>query len=186
MKSSSDEIRKGARPTATGLPPAKTEPLPEFEGIRLVALSKLKPDPKNPRVLTKERLANLCKSIEADPNFMKVRPILADAEGNIYAGNSRYYAHVKLGRDVAWAVLEDVPEPVKRRRRIQDNEQWGEWHPELLSEEVWTMRDDGIDVSTIGFDDKKLAQILSRSGGPDAEPPKRLHYCPSCGAEFTD
>lgn len=159
----------------------------EYEGVRLVPLSKLTPDPKNPRILTRERLDNLCKSIESDPEFMKLRPILADAAGNIYAGNSRYHAHVKLGRDVAWAVLEDVPEKVKRRRRIQDNEQWGEWHPELLSEEVWHMRDDGIDIATVGFDEKALAQILGRSGGPDPQvPPKRLHTCPSCGTEFPD
>jgi hypothetical protein len=55
----------------------------------LVPLVALTPAPWNPRSIKDERFQNLCRSIEADPEFLWRRPILAQADGTIYAGNQR-------------------------------------------------------------------------------------------------
>jgi len=45
--------------------------------MKRVPLNKLHPAEWNPRMLKEERFKNLCKSIENDPEFMELRPILA-------------------------------------------------------------------------------------------------------------
>ena len=64
----------------------------------MVALAALSPAPWNPRTIKDERFENLCRSIEADPEFLNHRPVLAMADGTIYAGNMRYRAAQHLGR----------------------------------------------------------------------------------------
>ena len=44
------------------------------------------PAPWNPRSIKDERFQNLCRSLEADPDFLQLRPILATADGTIFAG----------------------------------------------------------------------------------------------------
>ncbi len=65
----------------------KVEPSPEG-----VPLDRLHPAPWNPRTIKDERFQNLVRSIQADPDFLWRRPILAMADGTIYAGNMRYRA----------------------------------------------------------------------------------------------
>lgn len=60
--------------------------------VQLVPLAQLRPAQWNPRSITEERFKNLCRAIEADPEFLWSRPILARADGEIYAGNHRYRA----------------------------------------------------------------------------------------------
>ncbi len=55
-------------------------------------LTALRPSPWNPRTISDDRFQNLCHSIQADPDFLWRRPILAQADGTIYAGNMRYRA----------------------------------------------------------------------------------------------
>ena len=60
--------------------------------IEQVPLAALHPAPWNPRSITEERFGNLCDSIRADADFLWHRPVLAQADGTIYAGNMRYRA----------------------------------------------------------------------------------------------
>src|SRR5947209_1183087 len=62
-----------------------------------VPLTKLHPAPWNPRTIKDERFKNLCRSLEADPEFMVLRPVLATKDGLIYAGNMRFRAAQHLG-----------------------------------------------------------------------------------------
>ena len=68
-----------------------------------VPLSELHPSPWNPRTISDARFKNLCASIEADPDFLWQRPILAMVDGTIYAGNMRYRASGVNGRTTSWA-----------------------------------------------------------------------------------
>ncbi len=61
------------------------------------SLSALRPSPWNPRTISDDRFQNLCHSIQADPDFLWRRPILAQADGTIYAGTMRYRAAEHLG-----------------------------------------------------------------------------------------
>ena len=45
--------------------------------VQPVPLAALQPAPWNPRTIKDERFQNLCRSLEADPGFLQLRPILA-------------------------------------------------------------------------------------------------------------
>ena len=55
----------------------------------LVPLVALTPAPWNPCGIKDERFENLCRSLEADPDFLQLRPILATADGATFLGNMR-------------------------------------------------------------------------------------------------
>ncbi len=81
---------------------------------RAVPLELLRPAPWNPRTIKDDRFQNLCRSIEADPEFLWRRPILAMADGTIYAGNMRFRAVQHLGMETVPALIEDVPESLAK------------------------------------------------------------------------
>lgn len=130
-----------------------------------VPLSKLTPAPWNPRTLTDERFKNLCRSIEADPDFLWRRPILANQAGEIYGGNQRFRAVAHLGWATVPAIIEDVPERLAKERALKDNATWGEWNEQELSELLEQVRIDDGDVTLLGFDPVRLAELLG-----DVEP----------------
>lgn len=140
-------------------------------------LAVLHPAPWNPRTISEERFQNLCRSIEADPEFLWRRPILAQADGAIYAGNMRYRAAAHLGLETLPAIVEDVPDALARERALRDNAQWGVWEEDGLAALLDRLRQEGADLDLVGFDDRDLQQILRRldeQGGltdPDAAPP---------------
>ena len=78
--------------------------------VRDVSLFALTPAPYNRRSIKDERLDNLCQSLTNDPDYLKLRPVLATKDGTIFAGNMRYRAALKLGWETIPAVLVDIPE----------------------------------------------------------------------------
>lgn len=136
-----------------------------------VALSRLKPAPWNPRLIRDPRFANLCKSIEADPGFLAQRPILALADGTIYAGNMRYRAVSHLGWPDVPAILADIPEQLARERALRDNAQWGEWEDQALAEMLYGLQAEGSPLDLLGFEDDEIKRLLDSVGGPGDGPP---------------
>tara|TARA_R100001530_G_C4306339_1_gene151779 strand:+ start:39 stop:620 length:582 start_codon:yes stop_codon:yes gene_type:complete len=134
-----------------------------------VPLSKLKPAEWNPRLIKDERFKNLCKSIENDPEFMKLRPILATKDGTIYAGNMRYRAVQHLGWTEVDAELTDIPEKLAKERAIKDNNQFGEWDDNLATF-LDELEKEGIDLDQLGLDEP-VAQILDSFDLPDGDKP---------------
>jgi ParB-like chromosome segregation protein Spo0J len=132
----------------------------------LVPLVALTPAPWNPRSIKDERFQNLCHSIEADPEFLWRRPILAQADGTIYAGNMRYRAAQHLGRREVPAIVEDVSDQLARERGLRDNAQWGEWEEDELAALLDGLRAEGTDLDLLGFDERELLWgPNNRSGG---------------------
>lgn len=127
-------------------------------------LEMLKPAPWNPRTIKDERFQNLVRSIEADPEFLWRRPILAAADGTIYAGNMRYRAAVHLGMDAVPAVVEEVDEKLAKERALRDNAQWGDWQEDQLAEMVFGLKADGSDIDLLGIETKDLERLLSLAG----------------------
>ncbi len=123
-------------------------------------LGDLHPAPWNPRTVSDERFENLCRSIEADPAFLRLRPVLAQKDGTIYAGNQRFRAAEHLGLLTIPAVVEDVPDSLARERALRDNAQWGEWEDADLAVILKELERDGTDIDLLGFDDKELEKVL--------------------------
>lgn len=106
------------------------------------SIKDLKPATYNPRRISKSRLEDLKRNIEADPMFLEVRPIIVNAykgrEGVIIAGHMRYLACKELGwGDVPCAVV-SVPIDKEREWNVKDNAHHGEWDEERLAEMIFT------------------------------------------------
>ena len=149
-------------------------------------VASLRTDPTNPRSISKAMFARLKTSMTDDPDFLWHRPILANGDGVIYAGTMRYRAAVELGREVVPAIIEDVSPAVMRARRMKDNLGYGDWDDEKLAEEVYALREEGVDLGVLGFEDKEVARILALSGadGEANDHEERQVTCPSCGNTF--
>ncbi len=144
---------------------------------RETLLAALRPSDWNPRSIKDERFKNLCRSIEADPEFLWRRPVLAQSDGTIYAGNMRYLAAQHLGMSTIPAIVEDVPDQLARERALRDNAQWGDWAEDDLAKLLAGLREEGSDLDLLGFDDRELQALLNKlanEGGltdPDDIPP---------------
>lgn len=142
-------------------PKATRRPLP-----KLVPVEKLHVAEWNPRTITNERLVNLRKSIREDPQFLWHRPILAVRDGTVYAGNMRLRAAIAEGWKAVPAIVENITLEQARRRALQDNGQWGEWHTRSLAELIASMKGDR---STLGFDPGELERLLALVGAAKAD-----------------
>jgi DNA modification methylase len=142
-------------------------------GVERVPLSRLTPASWNPRLIRDARFQNLCRSIEADPEFLEQRPILATADGTIYAGNMRYRAVKHHGWPDVPAVLSDIPEQLARERALRDNAQWGEWQEDDLAALLYGLQQEGSALDLLGFEDDEIARLLDSVGafGEPAEDP---------------
>ncbi|MPZ49828.1 MAG: DNA modification methylase [Dehalococcoidia bacterium] len=136
---------------------------PQVQEVSLLALH---PADWNPRSIKDERFQNLCESIQADPDFLWRRPVLAQADGTIYAGNMRYRAAQHLDMETIPAIVEDVPDQLARERALRDNAQWGEWEPDELALMLDRLRGEGSDLSVLGFDDRELQRLLDSMSKP--------------------
>lgn len=142
---------------------------------RLTPLAKLRPAPWNPRTIRDDRFKNLCDSIEADPEFIWRRPVLAQADGTIYAGNMRYRAAEHLGMAAVPAIVEDIPDRLAKERALRDNAQWGDWDDGELARLVAELQDAESNMDLLGLEEAELKRLLAppkvELTDPDAVPP---------------
>ena len=154
--------------------------------ITQVALEKLRPHPKNPRVHPESALRKLARSIE---EFGWTNPILASSDGYILAGHARLKA-AELGG------LKEVPViylPLTGRRavayiiadnRLQDETDWDwpllkEGLEELASEESADLLElTGFDAQEI---DDMQAQFFVEEDQSEPRGDMRENECPKCG-----
>lgn len=121
----------------------------------------------NPRDITEDRLDDLKNAIMADPEFLWERPVLAMADGTVYAGNQRLQAAIQMGWGSIPAIMEDVPEAVAHERAVRDNQTWGQWNDEVLADQLRAMPEE--DRSGLGFSDAHMMALLKDL--PAATPP---------------
>lgn len=123
-----------------------------------IKIEELKPAEWNPRLIKDDRFKNLCKSIENDPEFMELRPILATKDGTIYAGNMRYRAAQHLGWEEIPAIITDIDETLAKERAVKDNNQFGEWDDSLATL-IDELEKEGIELAQLGLDDSIQATL---------------------------
>lgn len=104
-----------------------------MQKIEYVPIDKLKTHPQNPRLIKDESFKKLCASIKANPDYFETRPILANAQGIIFAGNMRYLAAKEIGlKEVPVAIMNITPER-QREIMMRDNISLGENDYDILS-----------------------------------------------------
>lgn len=157
----------------------------------LVEASWLRPAPWNPRRITDTRFLSLVASIEADPDFLWLRPVLATADGTVYGGNMRLRAALHLGMTHVPAVVMDIPDSLAKERALRDNNGWGEWVEGELTDLLDQLRADvpTFEPLAVGFDDafldKLLGDVLDLPDGVDSTSRSANPYQPDPDRTFT-
>lgn len=115
-------------------------------------LSELKLNPDNPRLIKDEKFKKLCERIKANPEFLKLRPIIVDKDNVIIGGNMRYRALKELGyTELKKEWVKKADELTDEQRRefiIIDNNSYGEMDWEIASSQydLKELEDWGVDV----------------------------------------
>lgn len=124
---------------------------------------------RNPRKINAQAMKRLKASIQRDPAFMILRPIVVDGEGIILGGNQRWLACKELGMvDLpdGWVIRATDLTPEQRKRFILvDNApagMAGEWDMDTLKAD-WGLPE----LAELGFD---VSTLQDPASGNDAPP----------------
>ena len=129
--------------------------------IEYRAIDSLIPYVSNSRTHSDAQIAQIAASIK---EFGWTNPILIDGDNGIIAGHGRLLAARKLGQDkIPTIELSGLTDAQKRAYIIADNKLAlnAGWDMDLLNLEMGNLRDEGFDLSLIGFGDDELAAILA-------------------------
>jgi len=124
------------------------------------SIADLIPYASNSRTHSDEQVAQIAASIK---EFGFNNPILTDGDKGIIAGHGRILAARKLGLDTVPVIeLSHLTDNQRKAYIIADNKLAlnADWDMELLSLEMGDLRDEGFDLSLIGFDEDELANIF--------------------------
>lgn len=104
--------------------------------IEKVKISRIKKNPKNPRIIKDDKFKKLVKSIKDFPKMMELRPMVVNSENIVLGGNMRLKALKELGyKEVPkeWIKsADDLTEDEQRQFIIKDNVGFGEHDWEIL------------------------------------------------------
>ena len=129
---------------------------------------------RNPRRITPARLLSLQKALEAAPEMLRARPLIALPDGTVIAGNQRLAAAVELGWETIPTVYADLDEARATEWAIRDNRPYGEDIEDDLSVLLRELEEMGRDLELTGFDSADLDRLLRETRGPvdpDEAPP---------------
>ena len=124
---------------------------------------KLKQAPYNPRYIEEDQFESLKESMKADPEFLKVRPLIVNTRAGrefvVIAGNMRLEAAKALGWETIPVIFVDVDMDKEKEWNIKDNNQFGKWDDQKLAEIVYAMKD-MPSVHNLGFGKNELKNII--------------------------
>lgn len=126
-------------------------------------LNKVKPNPKNPRIIKDGKFKKLVKSISEIPEMLMMRPIMVDEDNIVLGGNMRLKACREIGmkevptitytrelhaKSDQCLIYKKTYEQTCDRLIITDNASFGEWDWDVLANkwENKDLTDWGLDV----------------------------------------
>ena len=137
---------------------------PMAERIELFDIDSLIPSARNARTHSEAQIAEIASSIAA---FGFIVPVLVDPEGGIIAGHGRVLAARKLDlQKVPVIVATHLTETEKRAYAIADNKIAlnAGWDEQLLKVEIEALKDNGVDLETLGFSEEEFNELLDNLG----------------------
>jgi ParB-like chromosome segregation protein Spo0J len=116
--------------------------------IETIAISKIKLNPNNPRLIKDDKFSKLVQSIKDFPEMLNIRPIVVNDDMIILGGNMRFKACKEAGlKEVPIIKASGLSAEKQREFLIKDNVSGGEWDWNLLANE-W----DEIELKEWGLD----------------------------------
>ena len=90
--------------------------------VEKIKVSELKPNPQNPRSISKKQKEKLMESIKDFPEMLNLRPIVVDEDNVVLGGNMRLSVLNELGIDeVSYVKAANLTEEQKKEFIIKDN-----------------------------------------------------------------
>lgn len=100
-----------------------------------MTISKIKPNPDNPRVIKDDKFKKLVKSLKDFPEMTEVRPIVVNKQMMVLGGNMRLRAMQEAGWKEVPVTVVDWSKEKQREFIVKDNLGYGEWDWEILANE---------------------------------------------------
>ncbi len=99
-----------------------------------IELSKIKPNPDNPRIIKNDKFNKLVQSIKDFPEMLNIRPIVVNKDNMILGGNMRLKAAKDAGlKAIPVLHADDLTNKQQKEFIIKDNVGFGEWDMDDLS-----------------------------------------------------
>jgi len=121
--------------------------------MKLVKITEVKTNAKNPRTIKDEKFKKLVKSIQEFPDMLNKRPLIVftDVDGKyvVLGGNMRLKACKEIGlKEIPVILADEWTEEQKAEFLIKDNVGFGEWDWDILTDEWDTnkLEDWGLDL----------------------------------------
>src|ERR1700733_13399113 len=130
------------------------------QSIEYWPIERLVEYPRNPR-RNDGAVDRMCGSIR---EFGFKIPVLVRSDGEVVDGHLRLKAARKLGiREIPVILCDEwTPVQVKAfRLMVNRSGSWADWDEELLSKELFAMKDQNFDLGLTGFEDEELARLLA-------------------------
>ena len=123
-----------------------------------VRIGKLHPHHKNPRH-NDHAVDGIANSIK---RFGFTSPIIANKDGTILAGHTRFKAAQKIGLETVPVVYVDLSPVDAELLMIADNKlgEKADWNTDQLSQLLTGMKEQGEDLSVLGFEEHELDDLL--------------------------
>lgn len=103
---------------------------------KLIALSKLKANPSNPRIIKDSRFKLLVESIKSFPEMLKFRPIIVDENYVVLGGNMRMRACKEAGlKRVPVLNASELSKEKQDELIIKDNVSFGQFDWDIIANE---------------------------------------------------
>lgn len=104
--------------------------------IEKIAISKVKPNSSNPRIIKDYKFKKLVSSIKEFPQMLKIRPIVVDESMIVLGGNMRLKACKEAGLKHVYVIkASELSEEQKAEFIIKDNVGFGQWDWDILANE---------------------------------------------------
>lgn len=145
--------------------------------IEMWPLERLVPYERNARTHSPEQVAQIAASIQ---EFGFTNPILVDGADGILAGHGRLAAAKDMGLSEVPVIVLDHLSPEQRRAYVIADNQLAlnaGWDMQLLQQEVMALNLADFDLSLLGFDDDRIAELLE--GGADVKELEEMPALPS-------
>jgi DNA modification methylase len=129
--------------------------------MKLVKISEVKPNPKNPRIIKDGKFNKLVTSIKEFPDMLNKRPLIVftdvDNKYVVLGGNMRLKACKEIGlKEIPIIVADEWTEEQKNEFLIKDNVGFGEWDWDQLANEWDTEKLDDWGLDIPNFDVNNL------------------------------
>ena len=139
----------------------------------------IRPNPSNPRKISKTEFEKLVKSIQEDQDLLEAKPIIIDENNVILAGHQRYKACLELGiQDVPVKIIANLSERKKQKLLVIDNTHNGEFDMDILANENWDLHD----LADWGVNLDFFIPTIEEPEKIDNT--KKAKVCPNCGVSL--